>query len=663
MLYLAKATDRLGKTADGNTVCDYDPEEIKRSISISTALANFEWNNAKINILDTPGYFDFEAEVREAIRVAGSAVLVVEGKSGHKVGTELAWDLAGDKPKAFFVNKMDDENAHFHDTFEKLKETFGSTVCPVIVPAEDGGNPKVYYNLITDEAIEFDAKGGTKKVDLPAGASDRIEEYKAALNEAIAETDEELMEKFFAEEPFTHEEMVKAMNTGLVTGSISPVFSGSSTTLAGVKTFMDIVASSFASPADHMKQQVIDDEGNISEIEADENAPVSLFVFKTVADKDIGKRSYFQVVNGSLKIPAMLTNANSGQVEKIASISTFVGKKQQNVEELCYGDIGATVKLVNTNVNDTLNASGNMKIAPIEFPTPYFCLAIVPKAKGDEDKISNGVSKILEEDPTLKYVNNAETKQMCLYGLGDIHLDIVVSKLKTRYGASIELVPAKVPYRETIKKKALAEGKHKKQSGGHGQYGHVKIEFSPGESEGLEFTESIFGGSVPKNFHPAVEKGLQEAMQKGILAGYPVINIHANLFDGSYHDVDSSEMSFKLAAILAFKDGIPKADPIILEPIGELKVSVPSDMIGDIMGDLSKRRGRILDQKQDPKKHKYMIVEAEVPSSEMATYAIQLRAMTQGRGTYSFEFLRYEEAPGNVKQKVIEEAKKNAAEE
>ncbi len=663
MLYLAKATDRLGKAADGNTVCDFDPEEITRSISISASLANFEWKGTKINILDTPGYFDFEGEVRQALRVADTALIVVEGKSGHKVGSELSWDLAAGKSRAFFINKLDDENSNFQKTLEGLKSAFGPSICPVIVPASQGGNPKVFYNLLTDEAIEYDAKGEFKAATLPAGADALIEEYKSVFTEAIAETDDELMNKYFDGEEFTHEETKTAMLKGLTEGTITPVFSGSSTTLAGIKTLMDAISNFFCSPADKKKESVEDAEGNVSEIAADENGAPSLFVFKTVADKDVGKRSFFRVMNGTLTLPAVLTNTTTGQSEKIASIYTFVGKKTSNVETLCYGDIGATVKLTNTNVNDTLASSPDVKYAKIKFPTPYYCQAITPKAKGDEDKISAGISKILEEDYTLKYENNAETKQMCIYGLGNMHIDIMVSKLKNRFGASIETSTAKVPYRETIKSKALAEGKHKKQSGGHGQYGHVKIEFSPGESEGLEFTESIFGGSVPKNFHPAVEKGLIQAMQKGILAGYPVINLHANLYDGSYHDVDSNEMSFQLAASLAFKDGMPKANPIILEPIGVLKVLTPDANMGDIISDVNKRRGRISGTEQSSDKKGYTVVEAEVPSSEMSDYAIQLRATTQGRGTFTFEFVRYEEAPGPVKMKIIEEAKANASDE
>jgi elongation factor G len=663
MLYLGKATDRLGKTTDGNTICDFDPEEKKRCISVSTSLANVEWNGTKINILDTPGYFDFVGEVKEALSVAETAILVVDAKSGVKVGTELAWDYAYGVPKAFFVNKTDDENSNFHNTLEGLRDKFGSSVCPVFVPFNEGTPDIGYYNLLTDIAYKFDKNGNPTETELPAAFKDKMTNYKKTLDESLAETSEELMEKFFAEEPLTHEEQKAALRTGLLAGSISPVFSGSATNLSGITTLLDIIAASFSSPLDRKEQTVVDSEGKISKISASEDGQVSIFIFKTLADQ-FGKKSYFKVMNGCLKKDTVLTNLTSGQQEKLARLATSVGAKEVAVDEFAYGDIGVTVKLINTNINDTLsvNASSKVRYAPIQFPTPYYGMAIVPKAKGDEDKISSGIAKLLEEDYTIKYINNAETKQMCVYGIGDTQLDVVSSKLKNRFGTSVELAPAKVPYRETIKKKVQVEGKHKKQSGGHGQYGHVKIEFSHGESEGLEFTESVVGGAVPKNFFPAVEKGLQESMQKGILAGYPVINLKANLFDGSYHDVDSSEMSFKIAANLAFKEGMKQGGAVLLEPIGELKVMIPDSLMGDIIGDLNKRRGRIMGTEQSDRKG-YTVVLAEAPFAEMLSYAIQLRAMTQGRGTYTYEFARYEEAPAEVAQKVIAEAKKEQTEE
>ncbi|MBO4794838.1 MAG: elongation factor G, partial [Clostridia bacterium] len=482
------------------------------------------------------------------------------------------------------------------------------------------------------------------------------------LTESLAETSEELMEKFFAEEPFTHEEMSDALNTGLFTGTITPVFAGSATTLAGVSVLLDTIAASFVSPLDKTHHTVIDDSGKECEVEAKADGATALFVFKTSVD-NFGKKSFFKVMNGELKKDMILVNKVSGQSEKIARILTCVGKKETEVDELAYGDLGYTVKLVNTNTNATLAANDfGYKFPAVTFPTPCLMMAVVPKAKGDEDKISTGVSKLLEEDLTIRYTTNAETKEMIITGIGDTHLSVIVSRLKNRFGTSVDLQTPKVPYRETIKKKASVEGKHKKQSGGHGQYGHVKIEFAPGEQEGLEFSETVFGGSVPKNFFPAVEKGLQESMQKGILAGYPVIKVKANLFDGSYHPVDSSEMAFKIAANLAFKEGMKQCSAVLLEPVGELKVTIPTSLSGDIMGDLPKRRGKIMGM-SDSEKKGYTVIEAEVPEAEMLSYATQLRAMTQGRGVYSFEFKKYEEAPAEVAEKVIEAAKKENEEE
>ena len=664
MLYLAKVTDRLGKTVDGNTVMDYDPEEIKRTMSVSASLANFEWQGVKINLVDTPGTFDFAGEVKQALRVVGTAVLVVDGKSGPKVGTELCWDMAGKLPKAFFVNKMDDENASFERVFGQLRDLFGNTVCPVFVPYHEGKADMGFYNLLTEEAFTFDKSGKPNPAALPADMQDTMDRYKKMLDESLAETSDELIEKvLFNEEALTIDEKVEAMNAGLITGTIAPVFSGSAFTLAGVRTLMNNIAASFSSPHDRHDETMVDSEGNEKKVSSSDTGDTSIFVFKTVADQ-FGKKSYFKVLNGTLKKDMVLTNLSTGQSEKIARIVTMAGKKETDVDELSFGDIGVTVKLTNTCTNNTLSSNAQLgaTYAPVEFPVPYLSMALVPKAKGDEDKISSGISKLLEEDLTIKYVNNAETKQMCLFGLGDMHLDVVVSKLKNRFGTSVDLATPKVAYRETIKRSKSVQGKHKKQSGGHGQYGDVKIEFSRHDEDGLLFTETVVGGAVPKNFFPAIEKGLQESMQKGVLAGYPVIGLKANLFDGSYHDVDSSEMSFKLAANLAFKEGL-KDNSVLLEPVGMLKVLIPDNMMGDIIGDLNKRRGRIAGTDQSEERKGYTVVEAEVPSAEMSTYAIQLRAMTQGRGTYTFEFLRYEEAPANIVQKVVEEAKKNASDE
>lgn len=659
MLYLAKETDRLGKTSDGNTVSDYDPEETKRKFSISASVVPVMWKNSKINFLDTPGTLDFAGEVMQSLRVCGTALIVMDAKSGVDVGSELAWERATalGVPKAFFINKMDDDNANFGRTIEQMREVFGQAICPVAIPIIVDRKPLGFADLITMKGYEYVKDGSQKEMNIPEESMHKILGFRDMLMEALALTGDELMEKFFAGEAFTEEEMFAAMNKGIIDGTIAPVMVGSASTLMGIAPLLNIIADSFPNPLDRKGER----DENGEEVKPDPNGETAVFVFKTIADPFVGKMSFFKVMNGTLKKDMTLTNRTNGTAEKFAHIYIIRGKKQTEVDEIVCGDIGMTAKLTATGTNDTLGGPKNY--APVEFPHPYMRMAIVPKAKGDEDKISTAVARMLEEDPTLRYENNAETKQMLLYGLGDTHLDVVVSKLKSRYGASVELVEARVPYRETIKKRVQVEGKHKKQSGGSGQYGHVKITFSPGEAEGLTFTQSVVGGSVPKGFYPAVEKGLLEAMQKGVLAGFPVVNLAADLFDGSYHPVDSNEISFKLAAKLAYKEGLPKANPVILEPVGTLKVRVPDGLVGDVIGDLNKRRGRVLGMNPDEHAKGRTIVEAEVPMAEMANYTIALRALSQGRGVFDYEFTRYEEAPANVAQKIIEDAKKNAVEE
>lgn len=659
MLYLAKETDRLGKTSDGNTVSDYDPEETKRKFSISASVVPVMWKNSKINFLDTPGTLDFAGEVMQSLRVCGTALIVMDAKSGVDVGSELAWERATalGVPKAFFINKMDDDNANFGRTIEQMREVFGQAICPVAIPIIVDRKPLGFADLITMKGYEYVKDGSQKEMNIPEESMHKILGFRDMLMEALALTGDELMEKFFAGEAFTEEEMFAAMNKGIIDGTIAPVMVGSASTLMGIAPLLNIIADSFPNPLDRKGER----DENGEEVKPDPNGETAVFVFKTIADPFVGKMSFFKVMNGTLKKDMTLTNRTNGTAEKFAHIYIIRGKKQTEVDEIVCGDIGMTAKLAATGTNDTLGGPKNY--APVVFPHPYMRMAIVPKAKGDEDKISTAVARMLEEDPTLRYENNAETKQMLLYGLGDTHLDVVVSKLKSRYGANVELVEARVPYRETIKKRVQVEGKHKKQSGGSGQYGHVKITFSPGEAEGLTFTQSVVGGSVPKGFYPAVEKGLLEAMQKGVLAGFPVVNLAADLFDGSYHPVDSNEISFKLAAKLAYKEGLPKANPVILEPVGTLKVRVPDGLVGDVIGDLNKRRGRVLGMNPDEHAKGRTIVEAEVPMAEMSNYTIALRALSQGRGVFDYEFTRYEEAPANVAQKIIEDAKKNAVEE
>ncbi|MBE6645002.1 MAG: elongation factor G [Ruminococcaceae bacterium] len=664
MLYISRLTDRLGTVTDGNTVCDYDPEEIKRGYSISSAMAPMLWNGTKINILDTPGFFDFEAEARQCVRAADAAIIVVDGKSGIEVGTELAWNLATDAgiPKAFFINRFDDGEARFYKVFGAIREKYGLTVCPIQIPIIDGDTVIGFANLVEMCVYTFEKQTGEYiRSSIPDKFSDMFKEYHNMLLEAIAQTSDELMDKFFNEEPIEREEALEAIHQGIINGDIVPVFCGAAIKNWGIKTLLDTIAESFPRPIARKVEHIEDDNGDISEIPIEmDSSETSIFVFKTVADPFVGKMSFFKVMNGEVTKDMTLRNSTTGSQEKLNKIFIMRGKKQIDVDSLSCGDIGVTAKLSNTNTNDTLTTrSDAIKYKKIKFPKPYMTMAVTPKAKGDEDKISSGIARLLEEDPTIKYENNSETKQLTISGLGDIHLDIIVSKLKSRYGASVELTKPRLAYRETIKKKVDVEGKHKKQSGGSGQYGHVKITFSPGQEEGLTFTESVFGGAVPKNFFPAVEQGLRECMQKGVLAGYPVVNLAANLFDGSYHDVDSNEISFKLAAAIAYREGLPKANPVILEPVGDLKVFVPDNYVGDVMGDLNKRRGKVMGI--EPNDNGTQTVLAEVPFAEMTDYVIALRAMTQGRGRFDFDFTRYEEVPASLADKIIKEAKQNEA--
>ncbi len=652
MLYLSKATDRLGKITDGNTVCDFDPEEIRRGYTISSSIASVIWDDFKINLIDTPGYLDFQAEVRQAVRVADSAIIVVDGKAGIEVGTELAWDFATDAgiPKAFFINKFDDPEARFARVFSALRERFGIAVCPVIIPMIDGDKVTGFLNLVDMRVLVYNKEGDLIEGTIPEPFVETADAYRNILLESIAETSDELMEKYFAGEEITNEESHEAIHEGIIHGSIVPVFCGATAKLWGIRTLMNTIGASFPRPTARKHESLSD--GSEKAIEKDGDA--ALFVFKTVADPFVGKISYFKVMNGEITRDQLLKNTTSGGAEKLSRIYMVQGKKQIEAERLCCGDIGMTTKLNNTNTNDTLTASGDFSYAPIQYPTPYMAKGIAPATPGDEDKISQGITKLLEEDHTLRYENNAETKQMMIYGLGDIHLEVLIAKLKSRFGISVLISEPKIAYRETITKSCDVEGKHKKQSGGHGQYGHVKIRFSYGEAEGLTFTESTVGGSVPRNFHPAVEKGLLESMQKGAF-GYPMIHIAADLYDGSYHDVDSNELSFKMAANLAYKEMLKKAAPVLLEPVGELQVTVPESMVGDVMGDLNRRRG-IVKGMNPAFRHNYTTIVADIPTAEIFDYSLILRALTQGRGTFDFAFTGYEAVPASIAQRIAKEA-------
>ena len=661
MLFLSGASDRLGNIADGNTVCDYDSEEIRRGFSLQTALANCMWKDAKINIIDTPGYLGFAGEAVEGVRVADAAVILVDGKAGIETGTELAWDYAVEQgiPRAFFVNKFDDPECRFNRVFTAIHEKFGISVCPLMIPMVDVDKVVGFINLIDLKTFVYDKTGGHTEAPIPDSYHDVVEKFRDMLLEAVAGTSDALMEKYFAGEEISYSEMTEGIHEGIIHGQIVPVFCGSALKNWGVETLLDVIAESF--PRHTAKKTEKGPDGEPLTIDK-ESKDAAVFVFKTIADPFVGKMSFFKVMTGTLDRQMTLTNLRSGVPERPGHIYTMRGKKQTEVEQLSCGDIGMMAKLTATNTNDTLvSAAGMSAYLGIRFPLPFMTMAIVPKAKGDEDKISAGIARLLEEDYTVRFENDPETRQLLITGMGDMHLDVLTSKLQSRYNVSVVLQTPRIAYRETIRKTVQAEGKHKKQSGGHGQYGHVKITFSPGEEEGLTFTESVVGGAVPKNFFPAVEKGLQEAMQKGVLAGYPMVRLKADLFDGSYHDVDSSEMAFKIAASLAYRDGIARANPVLLEPVGELKVRVPEALVGDVMSDIPKRRGRVLGISAAENKPGYQVVDAEVPKAEMQDYVVALRAMTQGRGSFTFYFVRYEEVPAAVAEKVIAAAKEENA--
>jgi elongation factor G len=664
MLFNTGVLDRFGKVNDGTTTTDYDPEEVKRKITISTAIAPCEWKDCKINVIDTPGYFDFVGEVKQGIRVSDGAVILVPAKGGVAVGTEKAWAYAKEQgiPKLFFVSKMDEENANFFEVLGQLTNTFGKGVIAFQLPIIENEKFTGFIDVLGMTAKKFDKD---KLVDtaIPAGLNDKISTIRDALNEAIAETSEDLMEKFFGGEEFTAEDIKKGLCLGVADGSIVPVLCGSALLNQGIQTLMDTVIEYMPSPNTKPTVKALK-AGTDTQVEL-KTAPeesMSALVFKTIADPFVGKISMFRVYSGTFKSDAVVYNSTTEKTEKTAQVFMLRGKKQIPVDKLIAGDIGAVAKLQYTNTNDTLcDQAKPVVLDKIEFPEPALSLAVEPKAKGDEEKIGSGLNRLQDEDPTFKVALNTETHQTVISGVGEQHLDVIVSKLKAKFGVSVNLVDPKVPYRETIKKKVKVEGKHKKQSGGHGQFGHVWVEFEHGENEDLTFEEKIFGGSVPKQYHPAVEKGLREAIPHGVLAGYPVVHLKATLVDGSYHDVDSSEMAFKIAARLAYKKGLPMATPALLEPVSHVEVYIPDSYMGDIIGDLNKRRGRILGM--NPMEGGLQQVVADVPSAEMFKYANDLRSMTQGRGYFSQKFDRYEEAPANVAQKVIEEAKKTMVEE
>ncbi len=656
MLFLTKGTDRLGKVSEGNTVSDYDPEEIRRKFSISMTIEPVEYEGYKINVLDCPGYFDFVGEVLEALRVADTGVVCFSAKGGLSVGSEKAWKMLVEmkKPRMIYISKLDEENANFVKAVTAAREKLGISVCPVIIPIMEGEKAIGIVDIVDKKAYRMEGASRTE-IAIPDSVKEQLETCANMLAESVAETDEELMEKYFSGEEFTPDELRRGLKTGVKDGSIAPVFCGSAFTGIGSLVLLRGIIDYAPDPLSAGEETVVDAEGKESAFAMDPNGKPAFFVFNTVADQ-YGRFSYFKVLSGKITPDLTLHNSRSDIDEKLGHIYTLKGKKNTEVTEICCGDIGAVAKLVDTKTNDSLSAAGmDITFKPIQFPRTCYSLAIAAKAKGGEDKIANGIARLRDEDPILRSVINPETHQQVLSGMGDIHLDVICSKLKNKFGVEVVTEPARIPYREKIRKKVQAEGKHKKQSGGHGQYGHVKMEFEPCDEENFVFEERVFGGSVPKNFFPAVEKGISESMAHGVLAGYPLVGLKAVLYDGSYHDVDSNELSFKVAARLAYKAGIPQANPVIMEPFAELKVTVPDSYMGDIIGDLNKRRGRVMGM--DPAGAGMQIITAEVPMAEMQSYAIELRSMTRGWGAFEMDFIRYEETPPVVQQKVIEDTK------
>jgi len=659
MLHKAGVIDRIGNTEDGNTISDFDAEEIKRKISLNTSLIPVEWNGVKINLLDTPGTPDFIGEQLEGASVCGSALIVVSGKSGVSAGTEKAWNIAKTKAKIVFVNKLEDPKADYAKVVEELNDAFGRSIAPFTFPIKEGDKLTGFVDVIKMRAKMFSPDGDTHKYEeVPAAFKEIAERSRDLLLEAVAEVSEELMEKYFAGEEFTEEEIKAALKIGIKDGTVVPVICGSVNAKIGITHLLNTIADYMPAPNEFMHIEGENKKtGEIAEIICDSDKPTVLHVFKTVVDNYIGKLSYFKVLSGKITPDTVLVNPAQGKEEKVGKIYTVCGKKQTEVKELKAGDIGATAKLSITETGDTLcDPAFPVAIGAISFPKPVLSMAIEPKAKGDEEKISASLTKLASEDKTFTLVRDHETHESVISGVGEQHLAVICSKLEGKFGVSVSLKEPKTPYREAIKTKVRAEGKHKKQSGGHGQYGHVIIEFEPVyDAQELVFEEKVVGGAVPKNFFPAVEKGIKDAMKEGVLAGYPMVNLKATLLDGSYHAVDSSEMAFKTAASIAYKEGLPKANPVILEPVGTAKVLVPNNYTGDVVGDLNKRRGRILGM--NPVDNINTEVEAIVPASEMKKYATDLRAITNGRGSFSYEITNYEEAPQIVAEKVIKEAK------
>ena len=665
MLYFTKASDRFGVTSEGSSLIDYDAEEIRRGISVYATLVPIEWKDCKINFLDTPGYADFIRGVEEGVAVGDSALIVVDAKDVVQPGTQKAWEEAQkhNLPTIFFVNKLDEENTSFDTAYQTLRDSFGKSVIPFEVPIMENGKCIGSVNILRDKAWYFEGPlaNSQKAQPVPENMVDIVKGYKDQIAEAVAMGDDELMEKFFSGEEFSEAELTRGVRLGVRSGDIRPVFSGSATHSVGIERLMDLIIKYFPTYGESGSITVHDEQGKDVVLETNEKEKLCAKVFKTVVDPFVGRITYVKVLAGVMSADSVVYNTDKEKQEKISGIFIIKGKHQTAVGKLFTGDIGAVVKLQYTQTNDTLCEKNERYVTEdIPFSTPMLAMAVYPASKNDEDKMSNALARMVEEDPTLRLENNTETKQSVLYGVGDQHLDVVLAKLKAKYKVEVRLETPRVPYRETIRKTAIGEGRHKKQSGGHGQFGHVFIEYAPNpDVEEMVFEEKVFGGAVPRQYFPAVEAGLRECMTSGILAGFKVVNVKATLLDGKYHDVDSSEMAFKLAARLSYKAGMAEAKPILLEPIVNITVRVPDDFTGTIIGDFNKRRGAIMGMDMVDG---YQEIKAQVPLAEVLKYPIELRAMTQGRGVYTQEFDRYDPVPQSLADSIIAQHKKEMEE-
>jgi elongation factor G len=661
MLFNARAIERLGRVDEGTSALDYDPDEIRRKITISTTVAQCEWKSAKINLVDTPGYADFIGEVKSGLRVVESAIVAVCATAGVEVGTENVWQFAdeGSLPRMIAITKIDRENADFYKTVDAIRNTFGTKCIPIQIPIGSQDSFRGIVDLITMRAIVYDSGSDAtfKEQDIPDDLKETAENYHHELIESAVENDDELIEKYLEGEELTDEEIRQGLRQGVVAGKTYPIVCVSALNNIAVQPMLDALVSYLPSPVDRDKAEGKrpGSEETVERLSKDD-APLSALVFKTTADPFVGKISLFRVFSGTISSDTQVYNSNEDTTERIGQLFFMKGKQQEPVDRVCAGDIGAVAKLGVTASGDTLCDKANPVVLPgIDFPKPTLAMAMKPKTKGDEDKIGTGLARLTEEDPTIIVRRDAETSETIVEGMGEVHLEVTADRLKRKFGAEVVLETPRIPYRETVRGTAKVEGKHKKQTGGRGQYGHVFLEISPLPSGGeFEFEDKIFGGSVPRQYIPAVEKGVRETLTEGVLTGYPLVDLKVTLFDGSYHPVDSSEMAFKIAASMALKKGVMEASPVLLEPIMSVEVTVPEYQMGDVMGDLNKRRGRIMGMEPHDGNQ---VIKAQAPMAEMFRYAIDLRSITAGRGSFTMEFSHYEEVPAAISQQVMEKLK------